>query len=95
MSANMEYTSNAGLTMDNNFAFTISPPKSQIMHHLVQGKLYQEPRITRKGQSLRALDNLTYLSSKLSRVARIAAEVHNRIAKVSAAFGRLSDCREA
>ena len=42
-----------------------------------------------KGQRLQVVDKLTYLGSTLSRVVHIDDEVNARIAKASAAFGRL------
>ena len=42
-----------------------------------------------KGQRLQVLDKFTYLGSTLSRVVHIDDEINARIAKSSAAFGRL------
>ena len=42
-----------------------------------------------KGQQLQVVDKFTYLGSTLSRVVHIDDEVNARIAKASAAFGRL------
>ena len=42
-----------------------------------------------KGQRLQAVDKFTYLGNTLSRVVHIDDEVSARIAKASAAFGRL------
>ena len=42
-----------------------------------------------KGQRLQVVDKFTYLGSTLSRVVHIDDEVNARIAKASAAFGRL------
>ena len=53
------------------------------------GKSYKEPIITVKGQRLQVVDKFTYLGSTLSRVVQIDDEVNTRIAKASAAFGRL------
>ena len=49
----------------------------------------QGPTITVKGQRLQVGDKFTYLGSTLSRVLHIDDEVNARIAKASAAFGRL------
>ena len=51
----------------------------------------QEPHTTVKGQILQAVDSFTYLGSTLSRAVNIDAEVSNRIAKPSSAFGRLRE----
>ena len=56
------------------------------------GKPYNEPTITVKGQRLQVVDKFTYLGSALSRVVHIDDEVSARIAKASAAFGRLRGC---
>ena len=42
-----------------------------------------------KGQRLQVVDKFTYIGSILSRVVHIDDEVNARIAKASAAFGRL------
>ena len=42
-----------------------------------------------KGQRLQVVDKFIYLGSTLSRVVHIDGEVNARIAKASAAFGRL------
>ena len=42
-----------------------------------------------EGQRLQVVDKFTYLGSTLSRVVHIDDEVNARIAKASAAFGRL------
>ena len=55
------------------------------------GKSYKEPTYTLKGQRLQVVDKFTYLGSTLSRVVHIDDEVSARIAKASAAFGRLRE----
>ena len=73
----------------DNFGLTISTKKTEVMYQPAPGKPYQEPHITVKGQTLQAVDKFTYLGSTLSRDVSVDAEVNNRIAKASAAFGRL------
>ena len=63
--------------------------RQKVMYQPAQENPYQEPNITVKGQRLQAMENFTYLGSTLSRSANIDAEVTNRIAKASSAFGRL------
>ena len=69
--------------------FTISTSKTEVMHQTASGKPYHEPCITVKGLKLQAVDGFTYLGSTLSREVNIDVEVNNRIAKASAAYGRL------
>ena len=67
----------------------ISIKKTEVVYQLAPGKPYKEPTITMKGQRLQVVDKFTYLESTLSRVVHIGDEVNARIAKASAAFGRL------
>ena len=53
------------------------------------GKSNKQPNIRVKGQSLQVVDKFTYHGSTLSRVVHIDDEVNARIAKASAALGRL------
>ena len=53
------------------------------------GKPYKLPTIAMKCQRLQVVDKFTYLGSKLSRVVNFDDKVNTRIAKDSAAFGRL------
>ena len=73
----------------NNFGLTISTKKTEVMHQPAPGKPYVEPNITINGQRLNAVDKFTYLGSTLSRNVVIDDEVNARLAKASAAFGRL------
>jgi len=70
-------------------AMRISTTKTEVMHQTAPGKPYHEPCFTVKGHKLQAVDRFTYLASTLSIEVNIDAEVKNRIAKASAAFGRL------
>ena len=67
----------------NSYDRTISIKKT------APGKPYKEPAITVKGQRLQVVSKFTYLGSTFSRVVLIDDEVNARIAKASAAFGRL------
>ena len=73
----------------DNYDFTISIKKTEVVYQPAPGKPYKEPTITAKGQRLQVVDKFTYLGSTLSRVVHIDDEVNDRIAKASAAFGRL------
>ena len=76
-------------TACDNFGLTISRKKTEVMYQFAPGNPYQEPNITVKGQRLQAVESFTCLGSTLSRSANIDAEITNRIAKASSAFGRL------
>ena len=73
----------------DNYDLTISIKKTEVVYQPAPGKPYMEPTITVKGQRLQVVDKFTYLGSTLSRVVHIDDEVNARIAKASAAFGRL------
>ena len=68
----------------DSYDLTISIKKTEVVYQLAPGKPYKEPTIT-----LQVEDKFTYLGSTLSRVVHIDDEVNARIAKASAAFGRL------
>ena len=73
----------------DSYDLTISIKKTEVVYQPAPGKPYKEPTITVKGQRLQVVDKFTYLGSTLSRVVHIDDEVNARIAKASAAFGRL------
>jgi len=73
----------------DNFGLTISTKKTEVMYQPSPSTPYQEPAIMVKGQKLQAVDQFTYLGSTLSRAVNIDAEVSNRLAKASSAYGRL------
>ena len=73
----------------DSYDLTISIKKTEVVYQPAPGKPYKEPTIRVKGQRLQVVDNFTYLGSTLSRVVHIDDEVNARIAKASAAFGRL------
>ena len=73
----------------DSYDLTISIKKTEVVYQPAPGKPYQEPIITVKDQRLQVVDKFTYLGSTLSRVVHVDDEVNARIAKASAAFGRL------
>ena len=73
----------------DNYDLTSSIKKTKMVYQPTPCKPYKEPTITVKGQRLQVVDEFTYLGSTLSRVVHIDDEVNARIAKASAAFGRL------
>ena len=72
-----------------NYDLTISIKKTEVVYQPAPGKPYKEPTITVKGQRLQVVVKFTYLGSTLFGVLQIDDEVNARIAKASAAFGRL------
>ena len=72
----------------DSYDLAISIKKTEVVYLPAPGKPYKEHTITVKGQRLQVVDKFTYLGSTLSRVVHID-EVNARIAKASAAFGRL------
>ena len=73
----------------DNFGFTISTKKTEVMHQPAPRKIYHEPHIFVNDEPLKATDSFTYLGSTLSREANIDVEVNNRLSKANSAFGRL------
>ena len=73
-----------------NFGLTVSTKKTEVMHQPAPGKAYVEPSITVNGQKLKVVDKFTYLGSTLSQNQTIDDEISLRLAKASAAFGRLN-----
>ena len=74
---------------DSCDSYDLRIKKTEVVYQPAPGKPYMEPTITVKGQRLQVVDKFTYLGSTLSRVVHIDDEVNARIAKASAAFGRL------
>ena len=73
----------------NNFGLTISTKKTEVMHQPAPRNSYTEPNITINGQRINVVDKFTYLGSTLSRTVTMDDEQNTRLAKASAAFGRL------
>ena len=71
----------------DNFGFTISTKKTEVMHQPAPRKMYHEPHIFVNDEPLKSTDSwmnsFTYLGSTLSR------EANNRLSKAYSAFGRL------
>ena len=73
----------------DSYDLTISIKKTEVLYQPAPGKPYKEPTITVKGRRLQVVDKFTCLGSTLSRVVHIDDEVNARLARASAAFGRL------
>ena len=73
----------------DSYDSTISIQQNEVVYQPIPRKPYKEPTITVRGQRLQVVDMFTYLRSILSRFVYNDDEVTARIAKASAAFGRL------
>ena len=75
----------------DNFGFTISTKKTEVMHQLAlrKNEMYHEPHIFVNDEPLKATDSFSYMGSTLSREANIGVKVNNRLSKANSAFGRL------
>ena len=87
--ANMQQSADIFSEACSNFGLTISTKKTEVMHQPAPGKQYIEPNININGQRLNVVDKFTYLGSTLSQNVVIDDEINTRLAKASAAFGRL------
>ena len=77
-------------TAARRFGLTISIKKTETLHQPAPGNMYVPPAIEIEGKLLNAVDNFKYLGSISSNDASLDAEITARIAKATAAFGRLS-----
>ena len=75
----------------DDFGLMISIKKTEVLHQPAPATPYVEPNVTVNGQKLAVTDKFDYLGSTLSRSVNIDEEVPYRIARASAAFGRLRD----
>ena len=73
----------------DNFGLTMNTKKIEVMHQPVPRKPYVEPNITINGQRQKVVKKFTYLGSTFSKSIVMNDEVNSRLAKASAAFGRL------
>ena len=73
----------------DSYDLTTSIKTTEVVYQPAPGKPYKVHTITVKGQQLQVVDKFTYLGSTLSRAVHIDGDVNARIAKATAAFGRL------
>ena len=74
----------------DSYNLSISSKRTEVVYPAAPWKPYKELTITVKRQRLQVVvDKFTYLGGTLSRVVHIGDDVNARIAKASAAFGRL------
>ena len=72
------------------FGLTISIKKTEVLYQPARGKAYAPPNISIEGKQLKAVELFKYLGSIVSNDATADAEITARIAKATAAFGRLT-----
>ena len=73
----------------DNFGFTITNKKTEVMHQPAPRNMYHEPHTFVNDEPLKATNSFTYLGGTLSREDNIDVEVNDRLSKASSAFGRL------
>ena len=73
----------------DSYDLTTSIKTTEVVYQPAPGKPYKVHTITVKGQQLQVVDKFNYLGSTLSRAVHIDGDVNARIAKATAAFGRL------
>ena len=64
--------------------------KTEVLYQPARGKAYDPPNISIEGKQLKAVELFKYLASIVSNDATADAEITARIAKATAAFGRLT-----
>ena len=72
------------------FGLTISIKKTGVLYQPARGNAYVPPTILIEGKKLKAVEHFKYLGSLISNDASVDAEITARIAKATAAFGRLT-----
>ena len=72
------------------FGLTISIKKTEVLYQPARGNAYVPPVIFIEGKQLNAVELFKYLGSIASNNASLDAEIYARIAKATAAFGRLT-----
>ena len=73
----------------DNFGLTISTKKTEVMFQPAPNHPHVDAHIKVNGEELKSVSRFCYLGSNLSRHVNIDEEADTRIAKASAAFGRL------
>ena len=77
-------------TAARRFGLTISIRKTEVLYQPARGNDYAPPAIFIEGQQLKAVELFKYLGSVVSKDASLDADIIGRIAKATAAFGRLT-----
>ena len=71
------------------FGLTISIKKTEALFQPAPGNMYAAPAVTIEGKLLNAVNNFKYLGSIVSNDTSMDDEITARIAKATAAYGRL------
>ena len=71
------------------FGLTISIKKTEVLFQPAPGNMYAAPAVTIEGKLLNAVNNFKYLGSIVSNDTSMDDEITARIAKATAAYGRL------
>ena len=79
--AGMQQCANHFSRACDNFGFTVSTKKTEVMHQPAPLKMYHEPHIFVNDEPMKGTDSFTYLGSTLSREANIDVEVNNILSK--------------
>ena len=72
------------------FGLIISIKKTEVLYQPAPGETYEPPVVSIEGKQLNAVKTFKYLGSTISNDASLDAEITSRIAKATAAFGRLT-----
>ena len=75
----------------DNFGFTISTKKTEVMHQPAPRNMYHEPHIFVNDEPLKATDSFTYLGSTLSSEANIDMEFNNRLSKANSCIWKTQE----
>jgi hypothetical protein len=76
-------------TAARRFGLIISIKKTEVLYQPARGEPYVSPVVTVEGKQLNSVKTFKYLGSTISNDASLDAEITSRIAKGTAAFGRL------
>ena len=77
-------------TASRRFGLTISIKKTEVLYQPARGNVYTPPAIFIEGKQLKAVELFKYLGSIVTSDNSADAEITARIAKATAAFGRLT-----
>lgn len=71
-------------------ALACQPKKTEVLHQLIPGTIYDEPSVSSDGSRLK-VNNFCYLGSIMRSSASLDMDVESRIRKACFAFGQLGD----